>query len=327
MRAPEFWSRDDLAARLAVAALSPIGWIYGAVTQWKHRHSLPHRARAKVVCVGNLTAGGSGKTPVVIAIARRFQARGRHTFVLTRGYGGRLSEAAFVDTAVHCAADIGDEPMLLGRVAPVIVSRDRKAGAALADAHGADVIVMDDGHQNFALEKDLAIVVVDAEKGFGNGHILPAGPLREAVADGLARADAVVLVGAGEPALPGFSGPVIRARLVAQGGDVLAGRRVVAFAGIGRPEKFFATLRGLGAQVVEAVSFADHHVFSASEMARLHAKAKKEQAMLVTTEKDFFRLTPSERDAVHVLPIEAVFEPAQALDGLIDAMLAAKDLA
>jgi tetraacyldisaccharide 4'-kinase len=316
MRAPEFWSRPSFAS----AVLAPVGWVYGAVTDWKRTHASPHRARAKVVCVGNLTAGGSGKTPVVEAIARNLKARGLRVMILSRGYGGRLAGPALVNLATHSAADVGDEPLLLAATAAVIVARDRRQGAILADAEGADVIVMDDGYQNFALEKDLGIVVVDAEKGFGNGHILPAGPLRESVAGGLARADAVVLVGDGVPALPGYSGPILRAKLVPRNGETMAGHRVIAFAGIGRPEKFFGTLRGLNAELVDARAFADHHMFDTGEIVRLKAAAREKNAVLITTEKDFVRLTPADRESIATLPIEAKFETA--LDSVLSRVIA-----
>jgi len=318
MRAPSFWSGRDLRSHFVATALSPLGWIYAAATSIKRSYTVPQRTRAKVICVGNLTVGGSGKTPVVLTIARMLQARNLRTIILTRGYGGRLAEAAFVDRAVHCSADVGDEPLLLAATAPVIVSRDRRRGGALADSEGADVIVMDDGHQNFRLAKDLSVIVVDAETGFGNRRVLPAGPLREGVRAGLARADAVVLVGEGSPALPGYSGPVLRARLAAQGGDVLSGRKVVAFAGIGRPEKFFDTLRALKADIVDSAAYADHHVFTASEIARLKAKARNDSAMLLTTEKDYVRLTPRDREGISVLPVIAEFDEPETLQKLLD---------
>ncbi len=329
MLAPEFWSRQDPAARLAAALLSPVGALYGAVTNWKQTHTLPHRARAKVVCVGNLTAGGSGKTPVVLAIARILKARGLQVTILSRGYGGRSSEAAFVDAALHNAADVGDEPLLLASFFPVVVARDRRRGAELADSRGADVIIMDDGHQNFALEKDLSILVVDAESGFGNGHILPAGPLRESARRGLARADAVVLVGRGAPALPGYSGPLVHARLVPRDGYAPPRRRLIAFAGIGRPEKFFDTLRSLGGELIETIAFADHHAFSASEIARLKGKAESKDAMLITTEKDFVRLTRTEREGMCTLPIQVEFDAPDVLKRILDETLSlpAKDAA
>jgi tetraacyldisaccharide 4'-kinase len=208
--------------------------------------------------------------------------------------------------------------LLLAAAAPVIVARDRKAGAELADKNHADVIVMDDGFQNFTLAKDLSIVVVDAASGFGNGHILPAGPLREPVAQGLARADAVILVGSGSPALPGFSGPVLRALLTPVDVLSLASKRVIAFAGIGRPQKFFETLRALGAQLVEVREYADHYAYSASEIARLKARARSTEAMLVTTEKDYVRLTSQDREDIRFLPVRAAFEKQGDLERLLD---------
>ncbi|HEX7726824.1 MAG TPA: tetraacyldisaccharide 4'-kinase [Rhizomicrobium sp.] len=318
MRTPEFWQEKDYTAKLAVALLAPVGWAYGATVAWKASNARPFRAAAKTVCVGNLTAGGSGKTPIAIAIARALLERQKRTVILTRGYGGKMHGPAFVDPAHDTFEETGDEALLLAGAAPVIVSRDRAAGAKLADNERADVIVMDDGHQNFSLAKDLSIVVVDGQTGFGNGHILPAGPLRENVSLGLARAQAVVLVGDGSPALPGFTGPVLRAKLVPVDAPGIAGQRVVAFAGIGRPEKFFATLRMLGAQIVEERAYEDHHAYTAAEFARLHARAKAQDASLVTTEKDFVRLTPAEREDVRFIPVRAAFEDRAALDALLD---------
>lgn len=317
MHAPDFWDRQDVSARFAATALAPLGWVYGGVTKWKSQRSRPYRSRAKVICVGNLTVGGSGKTPVAVALVRILQGLGFRPTVLARGYGGRFPGPAFVDANLHTAADVGDEPLLLARTAPVVVSRDRRAGATLADTNGADAIVMDDGHQNFSLAKDLSIVVVDSEYGFGNGCVLPAGPLREPPAEGLARADAVVLVGDGSPALPAFSGPVVRARLVPCDEADWKGQKVIAFAGIGRPEKFFATLRSLGAVLADAIGFADHHVYGASEIAHLKERAERKNAMLITTEKDFVRLSSPEREGIHVLRVQAEFESPETLMNLI----------
>lgn len=318
MRAPEFWTRGDFASRLAVGALSPLGWIYGASVRWKAMHAQPYRSNAKVVCVGNLTAGGSGKTPVAIAIARMLIERKLRVMFLTRGFGGRVKGPVFVDLARDCAADMGDEALLLAAAAPVIVSHDRAAGAKLADAEHADVIVMDDGHQNFSIAKDFSLVVVDAKSGFGNGRVLPAGPLRESVDQGLVRADAVALVGDGTVDLGGFSGPVLRARIVPVDVHKLGGKAVVAFAGIGRPEKFFDTLRGLGAKLADARAFADHHVYTAAEIARLKRKAQAEGALLLTTEKDYVRLTPAEREDISFLPVRAGFDEMAAISALLD---------
>ena len=318
MRAPEFWSGNNLTARFAVAALSPLGWAYGASVRWKAMHARPFRPNAKVICVGNLTAGGTGKTPIAIAIARMLIERGFRVMFLTRGFGGRVKGPAFVNLSRDRAADMGDEALLLAAAAPVIVSRDREAGAKLADHEHADVIVMDDGHQNFSIAKDFSLVVVDAKAGFGNGRVLPAGPLRESVAQGLMRADAVALVGDGSVDLGGFSGPTLRAQLVPVDVHKLGGKAVVAFAGIGRPEKFFETLRGLDARLADARAFADHHVYTAAEIARLKRKAKAEGAILLTTEKDYVRLTPAERDNISFLPVRAGFDDMAAVARLLD---------
>lgn len=320
MRTPEFWEEKDYTAKLAVAALTPLGWAYGATVAWKAASAHPYRASAKIICVGNLTAGGSGKTPIAIAIARALIERQKRTMILTRGYGGKMHGPGVVDPAHDTFEETGDEALLLAGAAPVIVSRDRAAGAKLADTERADIIVMDDGHQNFSLAKDLSIIVVDAQTGFGNGRILPAGPLRENVTLGLARAQAVVLVGDGSPNLPGFIGPVLRAKLVPVDAPGVAGQRVLAFAGIGRPEKFFATLRALGAEIVEKRAYEDHHAYTAAEFARLRMRAKTANASLVTTEKDFVRLTPAEREDVRFIPVRAAFEDGAALDALLDSV-------
>jgi tetraacyldisaccharide 4'-kinase len=323
MRAPDFWSRQGWAAHGIVMALTPFGWLYAAATDWKRIHTSPYRSRAKIICIGNLTVGGAGKTPVVLAVTRMLKAMQLQPVILSRGYGGRLADAAFVDLDSHRVADVGDEPLLLASLAPVIVARDRRRGAELADAHSADVVVMDDGHQNFTLTKDLSIVVVDAATGFGNGRVVPAGPLRESVRNGLARADAVVLVGEDSPLLSCYSGPVLRARLVPSDRSTFSGRKIVAFAGIARPEKFFATLRALGADLVDQISFEDHHRFTPSEIARLNAKARNAGAMLVTTEKDYIRLTRVERENISVLPVRAVFDQPELLQRLLDQTLQA----
>ena len=320
MRAPEFWQEKDYTAKFAAMTLAPIGWIYGATVAWKAKHAHSYRSSAKIVCVGNLTAGGTGKTPITIAIAQALEKRKQRTVILSRGYGGKMRGPAFVDLSHDTFDETGDEALLLAGAAPVIVARDREAGAKFAERDAADVVVMDDGFQNFTLTKDFSIVVVDAQTGFGNSRIIPAGPLRENIAQGLSRANTVILVGDGSPALPGFKGPVLRARLVPVDVLGLAGTRVLAFAGIGRPEKFFATLRSLGAHIVEAREYADHHAYTASEFARLRAKAKAADAQLVTTEKDFVRLTPAERQDVRFVPVRAVFDDAAAFNALLDSI-------
>lgn len=317
MRAPEFWTRGDFLSQLLVALLTPIGWLYSWTVRYRAGHTIPYRAAAKVVCVGNLTAGGTGKTPVALAIAKALIARGARLVFLTRGYGGRITGPAFVaadDRAVH----VGDEPLLLASVAPVIVSADRAAGAKLAEESGFDTIIMDDGHQNFSLTKDLSLIVVDAETGFGNGRVLPAGPLRESVRQGLARADAVIVNGKGAPTLGGFAGPVLKSHLVQDDSMLHAGAPVVAFAGIGRPSKFFDALAAQGVAVAEQRPYGDHHIYTQAEMARLKARARALGAILVTTEKDFVRLTPAEREGIVAVPVQTQFDEPAALDALLD---------
>lgn len=314
MRAPEFWKTDGLAASL----LSPLGRLYGWSVTARQARANPFRPKARVVCVGNLTAGGSGKTPVAIAIADILSAAGNKIAFLSRGYGGRVQGPMEVDPAHHTAGDVGDEPLLLAAHGTTIVARDRAKGAALADSAGADIVIMDDGFQNFQIVKDLALVVVDAAAGFGNGHVIPAGPLREPVAQGLTRADGLVLLGDGTPDLPPFRRPILRARIVPSAPQSLHGQSVVAFAGIGRPEKFFDMLRTLGAQIVVAHPYPDHHRFSTAELSDLKQAAQRTGALLVTTEKDFARLAPASRKGVVPVPVHMNFADAPALHRLLD---------
>lgn len=316
MRAPDFWKRDGLAARL----LAPVGALYGLSVKARRLRARPYRSKARVMCVGNLTAGGSGKTPVAMALAQMLDARGQAVVFLTRGYGGRLAGPMRVDPETHSAADVGDEALLLASVAPTIVARDRARGAELADVSGAQVIVMDDGFQNFQLAKDLSILVVDAESGFGNGKLIPAGPLREPVEEGLRRADALVLMGDGGFSVPDFRGPVFRAVLRPSGPSGLAGRAVFAIAGIGRPEKFFHTLEAMGARVVGTRAFSDHHAYTAAEIDAAKREAVNAGAQLVTTEKDLVRIEPNRRDGIVAVPVQVVFaddpNPGMMLDRL-----------
>ena len=310
MRAPDFWrSRGPVALLLA-----PLGMLYGASVALKARFSRPFDAGIPVICVGNLTAGGSGKTPIAIALATSLRALGHTPYFLTRGYGGSTRGPALASRA-HSADMMGDEALLLARTAPTIVAQDRAAGARLAKDKGATVIVMDDGHQNFSLSKSLSLVVVDGETGFGNGLQIPAGPLREPVAQGLARADAVVIAGDGAPDLQGFPGLVLHAHLKADHAP-FAGKTVFAFAGIGRPEKFIASLEQAGAHVTGRCFFPDHHPYTEDDILTLKAVAG--EAQLVTTEKDFVRLTVEQRQDIRTLKVAAVFDDSRGLARLLD---------
>lgn len=317
MRAPEFWSRNDLCARWIGAGLAPLGWVYGASVAYKSARARPYRARAQVICVGNLTVGGTGKTPLALVIHEMLRQSGRRPVFLSRGYGGVQRGPLLVDPADMTAAEVGDEPLLLARHGAVIVARDRGAGARLADTMGFDAIVMDDGHQNFALAKDLSLVVIDGESGFGNGRLVPAGPLRETLTRGLARADAAIVIGGTAPDLGSYREPVLHGAFVADCAS-WKGRRAVAFAGIGRPQKFFTTLRACGVDLAECVAFADHHPYTADELACLARTAKRHDAMLITTEKDYVRLMPEQRAGICVLAIKMQLREPERLQSLID---------
>ena len=305
MRAPDFWKSRGLLA----LALSPLGLLYGLSVAWKAATARPFACAVPVICIGNLTAGGSGKTPIAMAVAAALRARGAgDVFFLTRGYGGKAEGPLLVSPRMPIAM-VGDEALLLARHAPTMMAKNRAAGALFAVKQGASVIVMDDGHQNFTLKKSLSLVVVDD---LGNGLMIPAGPLRESIAQGLKRADAVITM-TGDP-LPGFSGPVLRARLAADGAR-FAGKKVFAFAGIGRPEKFVTSLKEAGAIVTGTQFFADHHPYNAAQIAALHQRAG--DALLVTTEKDFVRLDAQTRAGIDVLTVTAVFDDPQLLDSLL----------
>lgn len=273
--------------------LRPFGAIYGAVVAQRLRRP-GYRSKIPVVCIGNFTAGGAGKTPMAIWVAEELKSLGRKPAFLSRGYGGTSPGPHLVDTERDRAREIGDEPLLLAKAAPTVIARDRAAGARLIETLAADVIVMDDGLQNPSLAKDLTIAVIDADAGLGNGLVLPAGPLRAPLASQLPFVQAIVSIGSGNMINIGgrhWQGLQCRARLVARGEVAwLIERPVIAFAGIGRPGKFFETLSALGARLVAARDFPDHHAFTDADAGALAAEAERHSAILVTTEKDHVRL-------------------------------------
>ena len=320
MRAPEFWRHDGLPARL----LSPLGLAWHGAGVLLRAVATPWQAPVPVICVGNLVAGGAGKTPVVLSLLQLLTERGLKPMALTRGYGGSTVGPLRVDPVRHDAAKVGDEALLLAAAAPTWVARDRIDGAKEAVEDGAGAIVMDDGFQNAGLKKDLSLLVVDAAYGFGNGRVMPAGPLRETVASGLARADAVVLIGDGNLDRKLFGSlPVLRARLEPRDTS-LAGQRVFAFAGIGRPEKFFQTLRALGAEVAGSEAFADHQPYDDAALARLRRAAAAAHARLVTTAKDAARLGPLLAPDVAVLDVDLQWDDKDALLRLLERLPAAR---
>jgi tetraacyldisaccharide 4'-kinase len=280
-----------------------------------------------VVCIGNLVSGGAGKTPVALALSDWFTARGVQLHAVIRGYGGRLRGPVRVDPNRHDASAVGDEALLLAMHAPCWVARARAAGVRAAVAEGAGAILLDDGFQNPTVPKTLGLIVVDAGYGFGNGRVIPAGPLRENLRRGLARADAVVMIAAvGEASRTealrlGSRAPVLNAVLAPVNGEGVAGKRLLAFAGIGRPEKFFATLRTLGAALVGTRTFPDHHPFGDAELEELCRNAARLGAGLVTTTKDIVRVPPARRPGIEVLEVAIRWLEPAALARLLNPII------
>ena len=327
MIAPAFWDRrpPTPTARL----LAPLGAIYGAATAWRMGRR-GQAAPVPVICVGNFVAGGAGKTPAAIEIAKLLRRAGERPAFLSRGYGGaRRAETLAVDANIHDAAFVGDEPLLLARIAPCFVGVDRVASARAACEAGASVLVLDDGLQNSALAKDFVFVVSDAQYGFGNGLCVPAGPLRAPLRAQARHVSAAIEIGAPGPVdwlgphLPGR--PHFRARLEADAvaASAFVGRPVYAFAGIARPEKFFATLKTIGANVVKTAAFADHQAFDPRRLSAILEESSRRSLTPVTTEKDWVRLPSEFKNRIDVLPVKLRFEEPRGVLGLMTAAIAA----
>jgi tetraacyldisaccharide 4'-kinase len=318
MRAPEFWHAPSMTGKV----LSPLSllWRAGAALRncgvgggWK--------APIPVLCVGNLTAGGAGKTPLAIDLTRALLTKRYKPNLLSRGYGGSLHGPVLVDSSIHNASEVGDEPLLLAETAPTWVSRDRIDGVKQAVKNDANVVVMDDGFQNPAIAKTLSILTIDGGYGFGNGRVIPAGPLRETIASGLARCDAVVIIGEDQRSIAqkiGDACPLYRARVVPYPDPELVGKKVFAFAGIGRPSKFYDTVMDLGCEIVGTQNFPDHHRFDPDEVIKICDHASQLGAIPVTTEKDYVRLSDEARALIKKIRISLEWEDANAHERLLD---------
>lgn len=331
LKTPRWWySRDHRHAPVTRAALKPVSWIWSAVTARRLARTDSHDPGVPVISVGNLTVGGSGKTPVAREILRLLRQQGLQPAALSRGYGGKLEGPVRVDASVHSALEVGDEPLMLAREGPAFIARDRRAGADAAVAAGADTIVLDDGHQNPALKKSLSLIVVDGETRhqewpFGDGSVFPSGPMREPFAAGLARADAVIILlptdmheADGELLALFGDLPVLIARLVPLGAPPTGPQ--VGFAGIAKPWKVERSLLAAGCDLKDFVPLPDHATLSADTFAFLRERAAVFEAGLVTTEKDWVRLRPEWRDQVVSWPVTARFEDEPAALALLNTL-------
>lgn len=320
MRAPEFWRTEGAASRL----LSPFGHLYGALARGRLAHKAP-RAALPTIVVGGLTVGGDGKTPLVIALAKLLSAQGERPALLTRGYGRRGGRAEpFAVSPKDDVTTAGDEALLLSRHALAIVGADRAASAALAHELGATLLILDDGFHSRQISPDLSLLAIDSDYGAGNGRCLPAGPLRAPLDAQIGAADALIVIGggaAGQALSKSCTKPVFPARVVPEprAAETLAGRRVIGFAGIGRPGKFFQSLAETGAEIVAKRGFPDHQRYGENDLAELTALARRHDAALVTTEKDAVRLPPAL--AAEVLPISLAITEPEALLATLDAAL------
>jgi len=321
MRDPRFWQEDGILA----TAMTPLSLLWRAGGCVRTMKTTPRHPGCPVFCVGNFTVGGAGKTPTALALFDLLTALGRTPHFVSRGYGGSMRGPHRVDPESDRADQVGDEPLLLAARGPAWVSRERFLGAEMARTAGADVIILDDGLQNPSLIKDCSFAVIDSQYGIGNGRVIPAGPMREPLDSGLEKVRAIILIG---DETPDFitnlhaSVPVVRARIETENGADFAHQRVLAFAGIGRPAKFYESLQQCGAMIAETQNFADHHPFSTQELSDLRTRAQTLGARLVTTQKDLMRLPSENRSGISSLNIRLVFDAPDQLNQIVKTVLA-----
>lgn len=313
MKTPKYWQSNSFISKL----LAPFGLIYGGLTCLRQKLKKPCKISVPVICIGNITAGGTGKTPVSISVAKMLETEMFHPFFVTRGYGGKLQDV-IVNNKKHTARDVGDEPLLLSKQAPVVVNADRAKAAQKALEQGADVIVMDDGFQNPSLYKDLSFLVFDGHYGIGNGKIIPAGPLRESLKSGIKRADAVIILGKDKHNLAQKCGlPVFFGHTESIQANLDSNQNVLAFAGIGHPQKFYHTLKQQGFNLVKTIDFPDHHFYTRTELDSIVAQAKELNAQIYTTGKDSVKIPPLYSQDIHVLEIAVVWDKPEELTAFI----------
>ena len=319
-RAPLFWQKKEIP--LWAYPLKFIACLYEKIAARKIKKTIPYKARVPVVCVGNITLGGTGKTPIVRDLARSLLKAGYKVGILSRGYGGRLKGPIRVNIHHHTALDVGDEPLLLSKTVPTWVSKDKVQGAQLMTRKGIDLILMDDGHQNPTLHKDFSLVVIDGEAGFGNECVFPLGPLRERVAEGASRADGLIVVGGAEDKLLSeiktYHKPIFQAEFETDLGGIDKEGAYFAFAGIGRPKKFFESLTKGGIFIAGTKSFKDHYDYKDRDLDMLEKQAKKNKSILLTTEKDFMRLSKKQRKGVLWAPLHVRWKDKKSLLSLVE---------
>lgn len=316
MQTPEFWTKRGFLSSI----LQPFAAIYATATARRLKSRIPYKAECPVICIGNLTAGGTGKTPVSLSIAELLHSMGKNPYFISRGYGGALRNV-IVNPKVHTPQQVGDEPLLLAEAAPAVVNPDRAGAAKLAISDGADCLVMDDGFQNPTLHKDLSFLVFDGNYGIGNGRVIPAGPLREPFDKGIKRAQAVIILGedkkqiASQTDLPIFYGEI------KEENPETTNRNIVAFCGIGHPEKFFASLSKCGFNINRNFSFPDHHFYTHAELNSLIDFAQKNNLDIYTTSKDFVKIPPELRSHFKVLKIKIWWHNENALQNFLAQLL------
>jgi len=315
MKTPAFWQHKTLLSTL----LMPLAYLYETFSTFARLKTAPVTLPIPVICIGGVTAGGAGKTPVALYFGTRMNALNINAFYLTRGYGGSLVGPVRVNPEKHTAAEVGDEPLLLAQILPTIKCADRLAGAKLALKQGAEAIIMDDGFQNPSLTKKLSVLVVDGRTGFGNGRLIPAGPLRERIKNAVNRSHMIVTVNR-TTRIPPFPDdkPVFVATTFAKDGAMFKGKKIFAFCGLAYPEKFFEMLRSLGVKMIASQAFADHHPYTRQELNKLIIAASAEKAVLVTTSKDMVRVPPDLRDCMIAIELGLEMDNASALDNIIN---------